>query len=65
MKTLTGKHLTLEVEPMDRMDDVKAKIQEKEIIPSDQQHLRPGVSEPEGTTRSTAPVQTSTHSTAQ
>ena len=30
VKTLTGKHITLEVEPTDRIEDVKAKIQEKE-----------------------------------
>lgn len=26
VKTLTGKHITLEVEPTDRIEDVKAKI---------------------------------------
>ena len=27
VKTLTGKHITLEVEPTDRVEDVKAKIE--------------------------------------
>lgn len=27
VKTLTGKHITLEVEPTDRIEDVKAKIE--------------------------------------
>ena len=30
VKTLTGKHITLEVDPTDRVEDVKAKIQDKE-----------------------------------
>ena len=32
VKTLSGKHITLEVEPTDRIEEIKAKIQDKEEL---------------------------------
>ena len=39
VRTLTGKNIALECEPGDSIDNIKAKIQDKEGIPPDQQRL--------------------------
>jgi ubiquitin len=39
VKTLTGKTITVEVEPSDSVESIKQKISEKESIPADQQRL--------------------------